>query len=542
MAARTLRFFYLEGEGSMSLINIDNLTFGYIKEENIFDHVSFQIDTEWKLGLIGRNGKGKTTFLKLLTGEYEYSGKIEASAGFDYFPAKLNNTGRNSLEVIRNMIAPFTQWETQMQKLLADSSQKALNIFGEINDEYTASDGYIINELIEREISKLDVSAEVLHQNFETLSSGEKLKLQLAGLFLKKNRFLLLDEPFSHLDSEGRQKMAQYLKSKKGFILVSHERELLDETVDHILSVNRENIELQKGNYTSWRQNKDYRDQFELNENEKLGKEIQKLQTAARRTSQWSDQIEKTKIGSGCPDRGYIGHKSAKMMARSKAIEKRQARTIEEKSALLKDLDKKVEIVLKPLEYVKKQYLFAEDLSVSYGGRIICRHISFSVSKGERIALTGKNGSGKSSILKLIAGEKIPHSGVLHTGSNMVISTVPQEVVFRHKNLREYAQSEGVDETLIKSTLTKLGFDKIFFDHELDELSDGQKKKIALAGSLSQSAHLYVWDEPLNAVDIISRIQIEELILKYQPTMIFVEHDKYFVDKIATKIIEVNRL
>lgn len=525
----------------MSLINIIDLTFGYSKEENIFEHVSFQIDTDWKLGLIGRNGKGKTTFLKLMMNEYEYSGKIESGVTFDYFPVNIDNTDASSLEVIRNLIAPFTKWEKEMQELLDDGSIDALNRFSEINELYTANDGYEIEQLLEKEISKLDVPKEVLSRPFHTLSSGEKLKLQLAGLFLKKNHFVLFDEPFSHLDAEGRKKTAQFLKRKKGFILVSHERDMLDEVVDHILSINRSSIEIQKGNYSTWQRNKDCRDGFERDENEKLGKEINKMQIAVRQTSQWSDKLEETKIGHGrVPDRGYIGHKSAKMMARSKAIEKRQTKAIEEKSALLKDIDKNVEIVLKPLEYIKNQLIYVENLSIRYGEKKVCENITFSVQRGDRIALAGKNGSGKSSILKLILGEDISYSGTLRIGSNMIISSVPQDIKFFHKSLREYAKSEKTDESLLKSTLTKLDFDRTLFDHDMAELSDGQKKKITVANSLSQQAHLYIWDEPLNGIDILSRIQIEELLLEYEPTLLFIEHDSCFCERIATKTVNIS--
>ena len=525
----------------MPQIYLKEVSFSYIRSEPVFDRVTMQIDSEWKLGLIGRNGKGKTTLLKMLTGELEYSGSIETTLTFDYFPVNIDNTDGSSLEVVRNLIAPFTQWEKEMQELLDDGSIDALSRFSEINELYTANDGYEIEQLLEKELSKLDVPKEVLNRPFHSLSSGEKLKLQLAGLFLKRNHFVLFDEPFSHLDAEGRKKTAQYLKNKKGFILVSHERDMLDEVVDHVLSINRSSIEIQKGNYSTWQRNKEYRDGFEQDENEKLGKEINKMQIAVRQTSQWSEKVEKTKIGHGrVPDRGYIGHKSAKMMARSKAIEKRQTKAIEEKSALLKDIDKNVEIVLKPLEYVKNQLIYAEDLSISYAEKIVCEHISFSVQKGDRIALTGKNGSGKSSILKLLMGEDITYSGTLRIGSNMIISTVPQDIKFFYKSLREYAQSEKTDESLLKSTLTKLDFDRTLFDHDMDKLSDGQKKKITVANSLSQQAHLYVWDEPLNGIDILSRIQIEELLLEYEPTLLFVEHDSRFCERIATKTVNIS--
>ena len=172
----------------MPQIYLKEVSFSYIRSEPVFDRVTMQIDSEWKLGLIGRNGKGKTTLLKMLTGELEYSGSIETTLTFDYFPVNIDNTDGSSLEVVRNLIAPFTQWEKEMQELLDDGSIDALSRFSEINELYTANDGYEIEQLLEKELSKLDVPKEVLNRPFHSLSSGEKLKLQLAGLFLKRNQ------------------------------------------------------------------------------------------------------------------------------------------------------------------------------------------------------------------------------------------------------------------------------------------------------------------------------------------------------------------
>ena len=269
----------------MSLISVSNLTFGYEGGyENIFENISLEIDTDWKLGLIGRNGRGKTTFLKLLLGKLKYAGSITASAEFDYFP--FNPDGSlSTLEIVRNAIAPYSLWETEMNKCIAENSESSMFRYGEILDLYVQNDGYIINELIEKEIRMLDVSVDVLHRQFNTLSNGERTKVMLASLFLKKNNFLLIDEPTNHLDLDGRESVAAYLKSKKGFILVSHDRHFLDSTVDHILSINKNDIEVQKGNFSSWQENKNRQDNYEINKNEKLKKEINQLEESFRRTA-----------------------------------------------------------------------------------------------------------------------------------------------------------------------------------------------------------------------------------------------------------------
>ncbi len=282
----------------MALIDVNNLTFSYeTSYDNIFENVSFQIDTDWKLGLIGRNGRGKTTFLNLLLSKYDYQGSIISSVNFSYFPFEIENPEMDTIEVAKDIIAPFRKWKEEMDKCLEDKLSTTMDRYGQLLELYQYHDGYIIEELIEKELGLLQVDLSVLTRPFSTLSFGERTKIMLAALFLKKNNFLLIDEPTNHLDMEGRDILGDYLNSKKGFILVSHDRVFLDKCIDHVLSINRNNIEVQKGNFTSWKTNKDLQDQFELVKNKQLKKEIQELNHAANRTSTWSDKIEGQKIG-----------------------------------------------------------------------------------------------------------------------------------------------------------------------------------------------------------------------------------------------------
>lgn len=536
---RKIDFLILKGEKYMSVINITNLTFSYDTHyENIFENTSFTIDTDWKLGFIGRNGRGKTTFLNLLRGKYEYKGSIVSAVDFDYFPFIVEDKG-STFEVIRNVIASYTEWESEMEECLNANTEESLLHYGTLLEQYMAHDGYTIRELIEREMSKLKVTENVLNRPFYTLSNGERTKLLLVALFLKKNNFLLIDEPTNHLDIEGRQVVADYLKTKKGFILVSHDRLFLDQIIDHVLSINRSSIEVQQGNYSSWKLNKDRTDQYELGENAKLKKEIGRLNAASLRNENWSDQIEKSKIGAG--DKGFVGHKSAKMMKRAKVIEKRQDKMIEEKKELLKNIEQVDTLKIHCKDYVKSTLVEIQNLVIRYDDRAISDPISFVINQGDRVALRGKNGCGKSSVIKLLVGEQIDYTGKLNKGSTLKISYVPQDTSFLKSSMRDFIKVSGIDESLFKTILRKLDFTRSAFDKDLSELSGGQKKKVLIAKSLSEKAHLYVWDEPLNFMDILSRNQIEELITRYKPTMLFVEHDKLFNETIATNCICIEK-
>ncbi|WP_425803323.1 ribosomal protection-like ABC-F family protein [Desulfitobacterium sp. Sab5] len=492
----------------MSLINVANLTFAYEGSySNIFEDVSFQIDTNWRLGFTGCNGRGKTTFLKLLLGKYDYSGTISGSVVFEYFPYEVSDTESFTIDVIREISPNALDWE------------------------------------IMRELSLLDVTNDALYRQFFTLSKGEQTKALLAALFLKENSFLLIDEPTNHLDAMARMILSNYLKSKNGFILVSHDRAFWDNCVDHILAINKTNIEIQKGNFSSWWNNKELQDNFELAENEKRKKDINRLTAAAQRTSDWSERVEKSKHGatnSGSKlDKGFVGHKAAKMMKRSKSIESRQQALIDEKSNLLKNIENSEPLKISPLRYHTNRLVELSDISIAYGERVVCSDVSFAIEQGDRIALQGKNGCGKSSILKLICGEEIVHTGILRKNGRLKISYVSQNTANLSGTLTDYAQYNCLDESLFKAILRKLDFSREQFEKSLEDFSEGQKKKVLIAKSLCEQAHLYIWDEPLNYIDVLSRMQIETLLLEYHPTILFVEHDSAFCSHITNKIVQL---
>lgn len=495
----------------MSLIKVQNMSFCYPGSyEDIFKNVSFQIDTDWKLGFIGRNGRGKTTFLNLLLGKYEYSGKILSSVEFEYFPFEVSNESEFTVDIVKekSKIEDYDYWK------------------------------------IQKELSFLELNEEVLYRPFNTLSGGEKVKILLVSLFLKENAFLLIDEPTNHLDINARKVISNYLKSKKEFILVSHDREFLDNCVDHILSINKSSIEVQKGNFSSWYENKKQADNFEISKNEKLKKDIIRLENSAKQSAKWSEKLEKTKngtrIGGLRPNRGYIGHKSAKMMKRAKSAENKRNIMLEEKSKLLKNIEDTEPLKISPLLHYSKKILEFNNVSLFYGRKEVCSDINFEIRNGDRVALCGKNGSGKSTILKFINDDKnIFSKGNFYKACNLKISYVSQNTSGLKGSLSEFVGNENIDEPLFKTILRKLGFERNQFEKNIEDFSAGQKKKVLIAKSLCDRAHLYLWDEPLNFIDISSRIQIEDLILNFKPTIIFVEHDELFTKKIGTKIVKL---
>ena len=505
-------------------IQVTDLTFSYDgSADDVFKDVSFNIDTDWKLGLIGRNGKGKTTLLNLFMGKFDYTGKILSGTRFDYFPYHVlpNDLGKPVMSLIADWKPQVEPWQVMVQ------------------------------------MNALGMDADCLNDPFNTLSFGERTRVMLAVLFASENEFLLVDEPTNHLDIEARNIIKRYLASKKGFILVSHDRDLLDHVCDHVLVLNRSTIEVQAGNFTSWWENKEKTDSFRRAENEKHLKEIGKLKNAADKSSRWADKNENRKIGfdpvkehdRSIATRSYIGSKTKKMQARVKSYEMRMEREIEEKEGLLQDLEKVAELKLEPLRFHKEVLINVRDLSLKYAGaeKELFSGLGFQVRRGDRIVLSGENGCGKSSIIKAILQNldpsesggvsQITTTGTLDIASGMIVSYVSQDTSFLSGSLQKYSKDKGLDESLFFAVLRQLDLGREQFFKNIEDYSEGQKKKVLIAASLITPAHLYIWDEPLNYIDVFSRMQIEELILKYEPTMLLVEHDVRFQEKVATEVV-----
>lgn len=488
----------------MSQIQITNLSFRHPGQTDyIFKNVNLTLDTDWKLGLIGRNGSGKTTLLKLLLGEYESNNAIGKNVEFEYFPFEIKDEDVMTMDIAYDIIQNLEEWK----------------VFKELN--------------------LIQMDADILYRKFSSLSGGEKVKFLLICAFLKENKFLLIDEPTNHIDEKSKETLSSYLKKKKGFILVSHDRKILNEVVDHILYIGRQNITLEQGNYDSWNFNKTNKDNNEIEQNERLRKDIMKLDKTAKQTADWSNAVEKSK--KGAVDKGHVGHQAAKMMKRAKVLENRRDKKIEEKSNLLIDVDNNPDLQMKPLTPSRRNLILAQNLSIFYGKKIIFDNVSFHVDVGDRVAIKGKNGSGKSSILKLIIGEHIPNNNALKIMPKIKISYVSQTTEEVKGTISEYARKNSVDEGIFRAMLQKLGVDKDKLEKDLADLSEGQKKKVMIARSITDDSEIYIWDEPLNYLDIQSREQIENMIIKYQPTMLFIEHDDVFINKIATKVIELGK-
>lgn len=491
----------------MGTIQISNLFFKYDQMADwLFSGVDLSIDSSWSLGLIGRNGRGKSSLLHLLMGDLAFSGSIVSDLSFSYYPQPVADASLLAREVAVSVagLEDYDVWR------------------------------------VETEMEKLQIDLSVLDRAFETLSPGEQTKVLLAAMFADDGGFQLLDEPTNHLDIEGREVVADYLRGKRGFIVVSHDRGFLNSVIDHVISINRNDIDVYQGNFDTWKREKTAADESERREKTQLQKDIKKLRASAAKKENWAQQTEKSKSKNikmdqhTNLDKGFLGHKSAKMMKKASNIQKRADQAIEQKQGLLKNIEITDPISLNYVEIKHyDQVISANDFQM-VNSAIQTPSVSFKVKTGQVTALLGKNGIGKSTIFKQIMGLDQPfeQKGELQIKKSIKISYLPQETKIRG-TIVQVAEKEQYDVERIFSNLRKLGFERELFNDPIESMSQGQKRKVSLAISLAQEANLYLWDEPFNYLDVITRDQIIAAIRKQHPTMLIIDHDIGLIDEIA---------
>ncbi|MFK5705262.1 ribosomal protection-like ABC-F family protein [Ligilactobacillus sp. LYQ139] len=490
----------------MGSIGIKRLSFKYDdQDEPLFDNVNLNLDSSWRLGLIGRNGRGKTTFLNLLRGNLDYKGKIDHKQAFTYYPHKVRDVDNYTLYALQQ-VSQFEEWQ------------------------------------LERELNLMGVDLDLLWKPFKKLSGGEKAKILLALCFIESDSFPLLDEPTNHLDGKGRQEVAQYLLKKSGFILVSHDSQVLNTVCDHILSIENKNIYLYRGNYKIFKAEKKRRDEKNVKDNIQIKKEIGTLTNSLNQKKQWGNKREKEKNkrkDNAKKDKGFEGARSARLMKKMNNMKKAVDHKIQDKKGLLNDVEFMDKLSLNFSPTRKEKLLRLQDFSLSYGNDKLFVPISFELKRNDCIALVGENGVGKTSLINAILGDfKGEIVGSLHKAKDLKISVVRQEFNYRG-SLKDFAQTNRINFNVFLNNLHKLGFKRRMFNKRIEHMSSGQQKRVALAKSLTENAELYIWDEPLNYLDVYNKQQLQDMILEFSPTMLLIDHDVDFINKIAGKKIEL---
>lgn len=521
----------------MSKLIISNLNYHYAKYYNpVFEGVNLNLDTDWKLGLIGRNGRGKTTFLKLLTGELAPTlGNIYCDVHMEYFPYVVNCNYTNTLDVMKENIACLKSLELHMDEIILSEDTARYEEYSRLLEQYQTADGFPMENWIRRELNAMHLKESLLDRDYSTLSGGEKTKIQIIILFLRTKSYVLLDEPTNHLDIEGKCILADYLKHKKGFIVVSHDRDFLDQVIDHVLSINKTDIELEKGTYSSWKANKDKKEVFEFRARTRLVKEIKSLEKQSTVKREWAGTAEKTKNQHSKFERSS-GSRAAQFMMHAKNAEENAKKSLDEKNLLLLNYETAQELTIQQNASEYDQLITVKELTFGYASQLLFQKLTFQIGKGDRLWIKGKNGCGKSTLIKLLTNQ-IP-SEHIEFCRELRISQVYQEPLWSSGYLKDHIEAS---EALEKLTQLCDYFDisAETLGRPLETYSGGELRKIDIARALCSDNQLLIMDEPLNYMDVYFREQLEKAILEYQPTLVFVEHDERFGRNIATAAISL---
>lgn len=516
-------------------IIVQNMSFCYADYYwNVFDNVNLNIDSSWKLGLIGRNGRGKTTFLRLLSGDLAPTkGQIVKDVTASLFT--LDSQWEDDiivLNVIKEIMGGLYTIEKQLDFLQnqTNNSHKYLMLL----EQYENKQGYQAESIINKEIYKMGLQADILTRKFNSLSGGEQSKILIIGEMLRTDNFVLFDEPTNHLDSKGRESVARYLSQKTGFIVVTHDRNFLDVTVDHILSINKSDITLEKGNYSSWISNIEKKNEFETTMKKKLEEQISKDEVTVAKKKDWADSLQGKKYSfrtnSRSPDK-----REAKLRKNAKKMESNILKSINQKKMLLRNLEVIPELNFDQQQLEHPVLLSVENLFFSYGGPDILKGISFELTQGDRLWIRGNNGTGKTTLMNLLTGKINGYRGTIWRAAEVQISMSKQ--MNRMQSEPEILNEEQKDRLF--QLLADFDISEEHLQRPLMTWSSGELHKYNIALALALPNHILLLDEPLNYMDVYFVEQFEKAILKIEPTMIFVEHDEQFGNRIHTKILEI---
>jgi len=505
----------------------------YYGANKIFENIAFELYTKDRVGLIGLNGCGKTTLLKVLMGIEEYqSGTLSSRKGLkagyldQIFKCDLNTTVMDILESsfdeIKDLRDKMKQIENELKTLSGNLLDNKMESYGLVMDEFERAGGYLVETNINKICTGLMIPDSFRYLPFERLSGGEKTRVLLGKLLLEEPDLLLLDEPTNHLDIKSIEWLEEFLKDYKGTVLmVSHDRSFLDKVATRIIEMEPTAANLYEGNYSAYLIEKEKR--FEI--------AYRAYMNNQRKIEAMERQIERYRIWGAMRD-------SEKMYKRAKELEKR----LDKVELIDKPNDENAKIKLNTFGVQRsgKIVLDIQDLYKTFGKKKLFSDLSFALFYKDRLCIMGDNGSGKTTLLKLILGEDEDFKGNIKHGSNISIGYLPQNVVFQDEELSildYFSSKHNMPHPEARRELAKMLFIRDDVFKKIKSLSGGEKSRLRLASLIYDKVNLLVLDEPTNHLDIDSREVLEETLADYNGTILFVSHDRYFVEKLANKML-----
>jgi len=489
----------------------------YYGANHVLKNISFEVFSGEKVGLLGKNGSGKTTMFKVITEEEPFeSGTLTKASGkkievLAQIPVFAENETVES--ILHSSFADVNEVYEAMKKIEGDEDPKVLNRYGKLMEEYELLGGYDVDYKIDKICNGMNIN-ELRSSTFNKLSGGEKTRVNLARVLLRECDILLLDEPTNHLDMSSLFWLESFLKEYKGTVIViSHDRAFLDNVITRIIEIVEGKAEFYSGNYSWFAEEKRRRITSHTEQYERQQKEIKRIEDRAK----WF--LEQ--------DRFTTKHHV--ILSRINHMDKIDKPVT----------NRKVNEDFNSGGYAGKIVISLDSVCKSYGKENLLDDITLDMSRNDRVALIGANGCGKTTLLKLIMGEEACDSGVLKVSSNVKIVYMPQIITFRNNDAtvletlrNEYDMPEGK----ARSILTKFLFRTPDIGKKVSSLSGGEKSRLKLCLLMQETANLLILDEPTNHLDIDSREWIEDAVADWDCTMLFISHDRYFMDKFATKI------
>ncbi len=513
-------------------ISVSNVKKSFEIGNNILDGITFQVETGERVGLLGRNGAGKSTLFRILTGELEpdeggvaiaKNSRIGLISQIPVYPA-----GYTVEDVLHTAFARHQKLSEEMEKLAAamaagDSSEQTLRRYGELSTKFEGIGGYDTDTAVDKVANGLSIPPEMRVQPFDSLSGGEKTRVNLGRLILEDTDILLLDEPTNHLDLHAVEWLEDYVRRFKGTVVaISHDRYFLDRTISRVVEILDGKAEFYPGNYTYYAIEKERRYQEKLKQYEKEQAKIKQLQEAADKLHLWA----------------FMG--ADKLHKRAFSMERRIERIRQtEKPTKAKAMTQR----FGEREFSGDEVMHLKDLEKSFGDRRLFHGMDLLVEGGERIALIGDNGTGKSTLLKLLMGEEQPDGGRVRFGPSVRTAYLPQIIRFDHpeRSLVDtmlYAK-HGITTQAARDRLGAFNFRGEDVFKPVSVLPGGEESRLRLCMLMDEEINLLILDEPTNHLDIASREWIEEAVEAYEGALLFVSHDRYFINRFATRIWEL---
>lgn len=509
-------------------ISVSNLVKEFEVGKKILNGLTFQVDTGERVGLLGPNGCGKTTLLRILTGVVDYDeGDVMIAPGkrlglisqIPVFP-----DGYTVEDVIDTAFSSLRKMEDDMRELTSrmangETDPALLSRYDSLTASFQAGGGYEIDTKKNKVCNGLSISQSMREQLFDKLSGGEKTRVNLGRLILEDTDILLLDEPTNHLDLRATEWLEEYLEKFKGTVLtVSHDRFFLDKVVDRVIEIQEGKAEFYSGNYSFYAVEKERRYEERLRQYEKEQAKIEQLEKAADQLRIWA----------------YSGND--KVFKRAKSMEKRIERM---RVTDRPKKERKMDVRFGEREFKGDEVLTIKNLEKTFGSRTLFSKVNLEVEGGERIALLGDNGTGKSTLIKILMGEEEPSGGKLRLGPTVKIGYLPQIIHFAHpeRSLVDTMLYElDCTAQTARNRLASFKFQGEDVFKSVSALSGGEQSRLRLCMLMDAQINLLILDEPTNHLDIQSREWIEEAVEEYEGNLLFVSHDRYFIDRFATRI------